>query len=249
MLEYGVDNRAGFTVITGEIGSGKTTLIRHLLNNLPESVTVGYVTNTHKNITNILEWVMQAFGQQFNKLSNVGLYDVFQKFLITEYTAGRRVILIVDEGQNLSPDVLEELRILSNINADKHQLLQLIVTGQPELKALLCQPELKQFAQRIAVDFHLNAFTDIEVALYIKHRLAVSGRTEELFTAEACKAISKFSKGIPRSINILCDTAMVYGMSSDAELIDESVIEEIIRDRQEFGVLSQNYEEKAKTDG
>ena len=238
MLKYGVENRAGFTVITGEIGSGKTTLIRHLLNNLPDMVTVGLITNTQRNITEILEQVMLAFGQPYSGISGLALYENFQNFLIEEYRAGRRVILIVDEAQNLSPEVLESLRLLSNINADKHQLLQMIITGQPELKAILSKPELQQFAQRVAVDFHISALSASEVPLYIVHRTKVAGRLTQLFMFGACQSIAKFTKGIPRAINILCDTALMYGMAAEAAQIDEAMIEEVIRDKREFGVFS-----------
>jgi general secretion pathway protein A len=238
MLKYGVENRAGFTVITGEIGSGKTTLIRHLLNNLPDRVTVGLITNTQRNITEILELVMLAFGQPFSGISGLALYENFQNFLIEEYGEGRRVILIVDEAQNLSPEVLESLRLLSNINADKHQLLQVIITGQPELKAILSKPELQQFAQRVAADFHITPLSASEVPLYIFHRLKVAGGHKELFTSGACRSVATFTKGIPRAINILCDTALMYGMGADAAQIDEAIIEEVIRDKREFGVFS-----------
>ena len=238
MLEYGVENRAGFTVITGEIGSGKTTLIRHLLNNLPDMVTVGLITNTQRNITEILELVMLAFGQPFSGISGLALYENFQNFLIEEYRKGRRVILIVDEAQNLSPEVLESLRLLSNINADKHQLLQIIITGQPELKVILSKPELQQFAQRVAVDFHISSLSASEVPLYIDHRLKVAGRHKKLFTIGACRRVAKFTNGIPRAINILCDTALMYGMAAEAAQIDEAIIEEVIRDKREFGVFS-----------
>lgn len=239
MLKYGVENRAGFTVITGEIGSGKTTLIRHLLNNLPDAVTVGLVTHTHRNITDILELVMLAFGQPYTEISGVALYEAFQNFLIKEYTEGRRVILIVDEAQNLSAEVLESLRLLSNINADKHQLLQMIITGQPELQTILNKPELQQFAQRVAVDFHLSPLTEYEVPLYIVHRLEVAGRQEPLFTDEACERVAKYSKCVPRSINILCDTALVYGMAEESPLIDETIVEAVVRDKSKFGAFSQ----------
>lgn len=238
MLEYGVENRAGFSVITGDIGSGKTTLVRCLLNNLPESVNVGLISNTHRGLSGLLEWVMLAFDQSYDQASPVAMFDAFQQFLIREYGAGRRIILIVDEAQNLSPEALEELRLLSNINADKHQLLQMILVGQPELQQLLNRPELQQLAQRVAVDFYLRPLAAEEVAAYIEHRLEVAGRTEPLFTPEACRAIASRSKGIPRTINILCDTALVYGMSMDATRIDEVVVNEVIQDRQDYGVFS-----------
>ena len=176
MLEYGVMNRAGFTVVTGEIGCGKTTLIRHLLDRLDEEFTVGLVSNIQDG--DLLQWVLMAFGQPYEGKSHVGLHDELQQFLIREYAEGRRTILIVDEAQNLGPKLLEQLRLLSNINADNDQLLQLILVGQPQLKGLLQAPELIQFAQRIASDFHLAPLTAEDIHSYIGHRLSIAGRDE-----------------------------------------------------------------------
>jgi len=238
MLEYGIQNRAGFTVICGDIGCGKTTLIRHLLNGLGSDLTVGLVYNTHREIGDLLEWIMLAFGQPYENLSVVARYDAFQRFLISEYGAGRRTVLIVDEAQNLSPSSLESLRMLSNINADKDQLLQVILVGQPQLKDLLRLPELHQFAQRVAVDFFIPPLESKEVVSYIQHRLGVAGRTEPLFSEEALVRIAEATRGVPRSINILCDMALVYGFASDAQVIGLPIIEDILRDRKEFGVLN-----------
>ncbi|WP_160152898.1 ExeA family protein [Microbulbifer sp. ALW1] len=238
MLEYAIENRAGFAVISGEVGVGKTTLIRRLLDSLPQSTTVGLVSNTHWSQSNLLAWVMQAFGEPFDGMSPQALFDRFQQFLIGQYREGRRVVLIVDEGQNLTPEALEELRLLSNINADKHQLLQIIVTGQPALEYLLERPESRQFAQRIAVDFRLRPLEESEVQSYIEFRLSVAGRKTPLFTPAACKVIGHFSEGIPRRINILCDTALVYGFSYSRKLVDEAIIQEVIGDKLVFGIFS-----------
>ena len=238
MLEYALRNKAGFAVISGDIGCGKTTLVRHLLNNLGQDVCIGLVYNTHQEIANLLEWIMLAFGQPYDGLSQVALYDAFQRFLIAQYGAGKRVVLIVDEAQNLNPAAIESLRMLSNINADKDQLLQMILVGQPQLKDLLRRPELQQFAQRVSAHFFIPPLDKSEVENYIKHRLSVSGRTEQLFTRQACERIADISRGIPRTINILCDTALVYGFSGDAEMIDVFMVEEVIKDQSEFGVFS-----------
>jgi len=238
MIEYGIMNRAGFTVITGEIGSGKTTLIRHLLNNLGEEVTVGLVSNAYENRGELLHWVLMAFGKPYEEKPLVALHAEFTEFLIEEYAAGRRTILIVDEAQNLGPQTLEELRMLSNINADKDQLLQVILVGQPQLKTLLQRPELVQFAQRIASDFHLRPFNTEETGDYINHRLKLAGAPREIFTKAARDRIAKATGGIPRLINVICDTALVYGFSSGIETIDLDIIEEIIRDKAEHGIFS-----------
>lgn len=238
MMEYGIKNGAGFSVISGEIGCGKTTLVRHLLNNLDPSHTVGLVYNTHRDIADLLEWIMLAFGLPYEGLSRVALYDAFQRFLIDQYRLEKCVLLIVDEAQNLNPDALESLRMLSNINADKYQLLQIILVGQPQLKVMLARPDLQQFAQRVAVDFHITPFDAADVQNYIEHRLKVAGRDAPLFTPEACARIAEASHGVPRSINILCDTALVYGFSTESERIDLSLVEEVLRDKVEFGALS-----------
>ena len=237
MLEFGIQNGAGFSVISGEIGCGKTTLIRHLLNQIGKNVTVGLVNNTSPDIHNMLEWIMLSFGQPYEGMSRVALYDAFQRFLIQQYSEGKSVLLIVDEAQNLGPAALESLRMLSNINADKHQLLQMILVGQPQLRDLLKQPELKQFAQRIAVDFHITPLSANEVQSYIDHRLKTAGREAPLFTSAACAMIATATKGIPRSINILCDTALVYGFSAGSERIDLALIKDVLNDKAEFGAL------------
>ncbi|MEZ5664494.1 MAG: AAA family ATPase [Burkholderiaceae bacterium] len=237
MLEYAIHNRAGFTVICGDIGCGKTTLIRRLLNELGDAVCVGMVTNTHPDLTDLTEWIMLAYGQPYDGLSPVARYDAFQRFLIGEYGKGRRVMLIVDEAQNLSPPAMESLRMLSNINADKDQLLQVILVGQPQLRDLLKRPELQQFAQRVAADFFIPPLNSVEVGDYIDHRLKVAGRDRQLFTPLATAKIARAAGGIPRSINILCDMALVYGFAADARLIDVHIIEDVLRDRSHFGVL------------
>lgn len=237
MLQYALHNRAGFTVICGDIGCGKTTLIRRLLNELGEGVSVGLVTNTHPDLADLTEWIMLAFGQPYDGLSPVARYDAFQRFLISEYGKGRRVVLIVDEAQNLSAPAMESLRMLSNINADKDQLLQVILVGQPQLRDLLKRPELQQFAQRVAADFFIPPLNTVEVGDYIDHRLKVAGRERQLFTPLATAKIARAARGIPRSINILCDMALVYGYAAEARLIDVHVIDDVIRDRSQYGVL------------
>jgi len=240
MLEYGIQNRAGFSVICGEIGCGKTTLIRHLLNNLGPDIKVGLVYNTHKSIGDLLEWIMLAFGQPYEGMSPVARYDAFQQFLISNYSAGKRVVLIVDEAQNLEPSALESLRMLSNINADKDQLLQIILVGQPQLRDLLRRPDLQQFFQRVAVDFFIPPLEPFEVRLYITHRLKVAGRDLPLFSSQAIAAIAEASKGFPRTINILCDMALVYAFSAGAEIVGVEIVREMLRDRSEYGVFAPN---------
>ncbi len=237
MLEYGVGHRAGFTVITGDVGCGKTTLIRHLLNNLEQDVTIGLISNTQREIGELLKWVLLSFKQPYESTDKVKLFDQLQQFLIDEYARGRRTVLIIDESQNLAGGTLEELRMLSNINADKDQLLQLVLVGQPQLQELLHCPELEQFVQRVSSDFHIGPLAVDEITDYINHRLAVAGREAQLFDDKAAQRIAQVAGGTPRKINILCDTALVYGFAQQAEMITVEIVEEVLRDKAKYSVF------------
>jgi general secretion pathway protein A len=235
MLEFGVMNNAGFTVITGEIGSGKTTLLRYLLRKINPRVPVGLISNTPKG-EGLLGWVLMALNQPYDG-SYQAQFKRFQQFLQDEYKKGQHVILIVDEAQNLGLETLEELRMLSNINVDKHQFLQIILIGQPQLKDMLRTPQLWQFAQRVSSDFHLNPLATEEVAQYINYRLSAVGATEPLFSNQACRFIAQASRGIPRTINILCDTALVYGFAAGLKTVDGELVLEVVENKAKFGVL------------
>lgn len=233
MFEYAMTNvTAGFTVLTGEVGAGKTTLIRQLLSQLDDSaMTIGMITNPHSSFGSLLQWVSMAFGIDYKDKQNVELYDNFVSFVVEQYRQGRRTVLIVDEAQNLSTDMLEELRMLSNINADKHMVLQLVLAGQPELRDALGRPDLRQFVQRISVTYHLDALSEAETAEYVRHRLTKAGGRPDLFEPGALGAIWRHSKGVPRLINTLCDTALVYGFSDSLDRIGPDIVEEVVRDR------------------
>jgi len=236
MLEYGVMNNAGFTVVTGEVGSGKTTLLRYLLRRIDPEISVGLISNLMTGTEGLLAWVMMALNQPCEG-SYPQLFQRFQHFLYDEYNQGRHVILILDEAQTLGANMLEELRMLSNINVDKAQLLQVILVGQPQLKDLLRSPQLLQFAQRVASDFHLEPLKQEEVADYIHYRLTAVGAHSQLFSAEACNLIAEASRGIPRTINILCDTALVYGFAANTMNLNGALIEKVIDNKARYGVL------------
>ena len=238
MLEYGVLNHAGFTVITGEVGSGKTTLVRHLLDKLPGDITVGLVTNAQGDRGDLLHWLMASLGQDFRDDSYVGLYQKFEAFLVEQHRLGRRTVVIVDEAQNLGAKSLEELRMMSNLNTAQHELLQIILVGQPQLKTLLSKPELVQFAQRVGSDFHLVPLPHEDVTPYIDHRLAVAGADRTLFTDEACELVAHVTGGTPRLINVLCDTSLMYGFGSEAELITSQIVQSVIDDKRIHGVFA-----------
>ncbi|MDH5612030.1 MAG: AAA family ATPase [Gammaproteobacteria bacterium] len=237
LFEYGLMNHADFCVISGEIGSGKTTILRKLLENMSSKVAVGMITNTHKGFGDLMDWVLSAFGIHEKNLNEVEKHQCFIDFLIKQYAAGKTTLLIVDEAQNMAAGKLEELRMLSNINADKDQILQIILAGQPELKDTLALPELKQFVQRIAVDYHLDSLDQADTRGYIAHRLAVAGANKAIFTEEACDLIFKYSGGTPRLINLLCDTAMVYGFADQQMTIDEDMVAEMLQERMQSSLI------------
>jgi general secretion pathway protein A len=236
MLEFGVMNSAGFTVITGEIGCGKTTLLRYLLRRLNDQVTACVISNTPRSQDGLLQWIMMSLNLPFEG-SQPALFKQFQRFLHDQFSRGRRTILIVDEAQNLDFEALEQLRMLSNVNTDKQQFLQIILVGQSELKDKLRAPQLLQFAQRVSSDFHLRPLNVQEVSEYIDFRLRAVGSHHELFTDEACKIIADTSRGVPRTINILCDTALVYGFAAGADKITAEIVDTVIQNRAQFGVL------------
>jgi len=231
LLEYGVLNQVSFAAVTGDVGCGKTTLIRALLDSVPEDICVGVISNTPPDSSELLRWVLLAFGLDYNDPCKISLYDAFASFLIEQYAKKKRTILIIDEAQNLSPNVLEELRMLSNINIDKHQVLQQILVGQTELRKTLQLPELRQLYQRISVDYHIPALQAKETQDYIHHRTRQAGCQKEVFTEEATNLIYRESKGIPRIINVMCDTALVFGFADQQKQIGAEIIQNVINSK------------------
>lgn len=238
ILEYALTSSLGCAVVTGEIGCGKTTLVRQLLNDAKDDLTIGLISNTHHQFGELLDWVLMAFNLDVKNKRKAELYHAFMDFIVQEYAAGRRTVLIIDEAQNMDAQTLEELRLLSNINADKDQVLQLVLVGQPELRDTLRRPDLIQFAQRVSVNYHLAALTEQEVPDYIRHRLITAGGDEKLFTDEACALIARHSGGVPRIVNTLCDTALVFGFASEQQEIDADLVSEVIQNTAKNSLLS-----------
>ncbi len=228
LLEYGLLNQAGFIVLTGDIGSGKTTLMRHLLERLDSSFRVGLISNTHETFGELMDWVSMAFEIRHEPASKLKKYHAFADFLVDTYGRGQRVLLVVDEAQNLGIEKLEELRLLSNINAGKDLVLQIMLIGQPQLRDLLRDPSLEQLAQRVTASYHIGPLDAVETESYIRHRVFVAGGTHEIFTDDACLAIHHYSKGVPRRINLICDTALVYAYGADERILDASFIRDFI---------------------
>lgn len=236
MLEFGIMNNAGFTVITGEIGSGKTTLLRYLLRRISPSVTVGLISSSPQGRHELMQMILMSLELNFDGDYPI-LFKRLQDFLYGQFANGRRTILIIDEAQNLEPEAIEHLRMLSNINADKFQILQLILVGQPQLRDMLMSPKLHQFAQRISSDFHLSPLDPTEVAKYIAFRLQAVGSRQFPFTEEACALIAIASGGIPRMINVLCDTALVYGFAGDRRVVGQDIVRQVIADKQQHSMF------------
>ena len=231
VLEYGVLTRAPITVVTGEVGVGKTTLVQKLLQSLEDDITLGLISNAQGGRGELLQWVLNALGVETDlSAAYVTLFQQLQDFVIEEYAAGRRVILLIDEAQNLSVEGLEELRMLTNINSNKDELLQLILVGQPELRQMVMRPELRQFAQRVTATYHIAALDRAAIAGYIQHRLTHVGGTGSEFTAEAIDLVHQHSHGIPRLVNKMCDFAMVYAATEERRVVDAAIIEEVLED-------------------
>ncbi len=231
VLEYGILSKAPITLVTGEIGAGKTTLLQELLSRIPEDVTIGLISNAQGGRGELIQWILNALQVEIDPAASyVLMFQALQDFLLAEYAAARRVILILDEAQNLSIEGLEELRMLTNINSNKDVLLQLILVGQPELRDMVRKPNMQQLAQRIAANFHLPKLDSATVTQYILHRLRSAGGTGKEFTPEACARVHDETGGTPRLVNQLCDFAMLYAWSSDRTVIDPSIIDEVIAD-------------------
>jgi len=237
MLEYGVVSHAGFTVVTGEIGAGKTTLIRALLTKIGGDSVIGLINNTHESFGELMSWVLDSLNIESSATDNAGRYRDYINFVVGQHAQGVRVILIIDEAQNLSVTSLEELRLLSNVNIDSDIFLQLILTGQPELIEKLNKPELEQFAQRIGVEFHLKSLDYRQTEKYIVHRLNVAGAKEPIFSREACAAIFCYSEGVPRKINNLCDFALVYAFADDKKVIKINTILSMMKDKKASRII------------
>jgi type II secretory pathway predicted ATPase ExeA len=231
VLEYGIMSRAPITLVTGEVGAGKTTLLQRLLSDMQSDVTIGLISNAQGGRGELIQWILNALQVPIDPaVSYVQMFQTLQDFLLAEYAASKRVILIFDEAQNLSLEGLEELRMLTNINSNKDVLVQLILVGQPELLTMVQQPNMQQLAQRIAAHFHLTRMDAETVPKYIAHRLRAAGGSGEEFSPAACARIYTETGGVPRLVNQLCDFAMLYAWSTEEKAVHEQTIQELLDD-------------------
>ena len=236
-LEYGLSQGEGFIVITGEVGAGKTTLVRNLFNNLPsEQIVAAHIVNTHLDSDDTLRMVVSAFGLPYENVSKADLLTRLEQFLRVSDQQGKRALLVVDEAQNLKPGTVEELRMLSNFQTDDKCLLQTFLIGQPEFRATLHSPGMQQLRQRVIASYHLGPMDAQETRAYIEHRLSTVGwKGDPAFSGAAHDAIFNNTGGIPRKVNTLCDRLLLMGFLEELHAFEEADVNEVIADiAQEF---------------
>ena len=226
-LVYGINEAGGFIQLTGEVGTGKTTTIRSLLARAPKSAEIALILNPRLSATEFLRALCEELGLGADDnagADNKSLVDLLNRYLLRAHAQGRRVVLVVDEAQNLAPDVLEQVRLLTNLETETQKLLQIILIGQPELRKLLAREDLRQIAQRITARFHLDPLSREETYAYVRHRLRVAGATTDVFTGGSLREIYRISGGIPRVINILSDRAMLGAYTQELHQVPASLV-------------------------
>jgi general secretion pathway protein A len=231
VLRYGIAERKGFIVLTGEVGAGKTTLCRALLNSLGPATRTALILNPNLSDLQMLQVICEEFRLEPARATKKHLYDALNAFLLRTLADGQNVALIVDEAQRLRPNVLETVRLLSNLETEKEKLLQIVLVGQPELADLLSRPELRQLKQRIALRHHVVPLSAPEVGEYIRHRLHVAGSDGTIeWVPAAQQLIFKYSQGVPRLINVVCDRVLMAGFLAETRRLDRPLVEKAIED-------------------
>ena len=230
-LDYGIRERAGFILLTGDVGSGQTTLIRNLLSKRYERVTLAKVFNTRVTSEQLLSMINDDFGLAVAGKDKISLIRDLNDFLLEQYAAGNHPILIIDEAQNLAADLLEEIRMLSNLESAHSKLLQIVLVGQPELRETLAAPGLLQLRQRISINCHLKALSRQEMAEYIVHRMRVAGNEQALeFPSGTLDLVYQYSRGIPRLVNIICDFLMLSAFAEEVTTVSLDMARDVVGD-------------------
>ncbi|WP_068306339.1 ExeA family protein [Pararhodobacter sp. CCB-MM2] len=236
MLDYGLSTRAPITLLTGEIGAGKTTILHHFLDSLTEDVTIGMISNARPGVNDVLRRVCAALGLTVpTGADSADIFAVIQDFLLEEHGRGHRVLLVIDEAQNLNRDALEDLRMLTNINAGRDEVLQLLLVGQPELRAMVRQSDLVQFAQRVAASYHLPRLDPASTGGYIASRIRQAGGNPNIFSRQAAELIHDATEGVPRLINQLCDLSLTYAYANREPMVKRSTVAQVLDDGVFFG--------------
>ncbi len=224
-LLYGFRSDGGFVLLTGEVGTGKTTIVRHVLQAPHKDIVVAFIIHPALSVAELLAAICDEFGISYPKKTSIkDLVDRINAFLLDLNAKRKKAILIIDEAQNLSHDVLEQIRLLTNLETNERKLLQIILVGQPELRDKLARPELRQLAQRIVARCHLEALSKTDLFLYVNHRLGVARGKSELFSQDALNSLYVYSGGIPRLINIICDRALLGAFALQQETVDRATL-------------------------
>lgn len=230
-LIYGIKERKGFLEITGEIGTGKTTLCKSLLNSLDKDTKTALILNPELSKFQLLKAILQDLSISVEKNSGASLLGRLNEFLIEQLSSSNNVVLIIDEAQNLKVSLLEQIRLLSNLETEKEKLLQIVLVGQPELREKLNSPKLTQLRQRISVRYHISPLDKDEIEQYINHRLSVAGSgSSAKFGPQAIEELYQYSQGIPRIINILCDKALLAAFVQETRFISQEMVKKCIEE-------------------
>ena len=236
-LTYAVRERRGFTVVTGEVGTGKTILVQTLLSQLDGNTKTAYLFNPMMGSTDFLHYICQDLGLKSQNKSKGQYLSQLHKFLMSCYSKNETVVLIVDEAHKLDPKLLEEVRLLTNLETSKNKLLQVILIGQPELSEIMEKPEFRQLKQRVSLRYHVHPLNKEDTKKYVRKRLRVAGTFNlNIFTPKALNKIYRYTKGIPRLINIVCDNALLMGYATDQKVIGRKIVHEAIKNLDGFSL-------------
>ncbi len=235
-MVYGIENRKGFIELTGEVGSGKTTLCRAVLSNLPKRIKTALVLNPALSGNQLLRAILNDFGLPVADKDRLSCIEQLNSFLLEKTLQGNNVAVIIDEAQDLPASVMEEVRLLSNLETDQHKLIQIVLAGQPELRERLQRPELRQLRQRIMVRCTLHPLSEEDTAQYIRHRLQVAGAgTDVRFSADAIRIVYEYAKGTPRMVNALCDRVMMAGYVARRRVLGAEEAQRALKDMEDDG--------------